>query len=158
MWAFDASSMIYAWDNYPFKQFPGLWSWLGDQVSRGIVVVPLVAYDEITHKTPDCGQWLSERGVSVLHPTTAKLQAAARIKALLEIDGDRYGGGVGENDLIIISSADCNGLVLVSNEKLQISLPKLKSNYKIPAVCTLKKPPLVCIDFLEFMRRSNAIF
>jgi hypothetical protein len=77
---------------------------------------------------------------------------------VLEIDGDRYGGGVGENDLIIIASADCNGLILVSNEKVQVTLPKLMSNYKIPAVCSLKKPPVACVDFLEFMKRSNAIF
>ena len=33
MQTFDASSMIYAWDNYPIEQFPPLWDWMGVQVT-----------------------------------------------------------------------------------------------------------------------------
>lgn len=31
MLAFDASSIIHGWDNYPIEQFPGLWAWMGDE-------------------------------------------------------------------------------------------------------------------------------
>ena len=158
MWAFDASSMIYAWDNYPNKQFPGLWNWLGGQINSGWIAVPLVAHEEIGHKTPECGKWMSEQGVTVLHPTTNILRMAASFKGTLEIEGDRYGNGVGENDLIIIATAEAHSAGLVSNEKVQIALPKLKHNYKIPAVCNMNKPPITCVDFLEFMKRTNAIF
>jgi len=55
MQVFDASSMVYAWDNYPIRQFPGLWEWMADQIAEKILVMPGVALKEVTHKMPDCG-------------------------------------------------------------------------------------------------------
>lgn len=158
MWAFDASSMIYAWDNYPEKHFPKLWEWVGAQISSGVITMPLVAFEETSSKSPDCGKWLKDANLSILHPSTAILKCAAKLKSLLGIDGDRYGVGVGENDLIIIATAEINGLPLVSNEAVQVSLPKALSKYKIPAVCSLKKPPTTVIDFLAYIKQSGAKF
>ena len=39
MRVFDASSMIYAWDNYPIGQFPGMWEWMGSQIEAKQVVM-----------------------------------------------------------------------------------------------------------------------
>lgn len=158
MWAFDASSMIYAWDNYPEKHFPRLWEWLGIQIASGIITMPLVAFEETSSKSPDCGKWLNDANLSILHPSTAILKCAANLKSLLGIEGDRYGVGVGENDLIIIATAEINGLPLVSNEAVQMSLPKVLSKYKIPAVCSLKNPPTTVIDFLAYIKQSGAKF
>lgn len=158
MWAFDASSMIYAWDNYPKDQFPNLWKWLENQAFLGGITIPLVAYQEVCHKTPDCGIWLDEAEISILHPNTKILLCATRLKSMLEIEGDKYGTGVGENDLIIVATAESNGVGLVSNEKVQFDLPKVLSKYKIPAVCSAKTPPTICIDFLEFIKKSKATF
>jgi hypothetical protein len=44
MRVFDASSMIYAWDNYPERQFPGLWDWMAKQVEEENIVLPSVAF------------------------------------------------------------------------------------------------------------------
>ncbi|MNO70549.1 hypothetical protein D3C76_614370 [compost metagenome] len=158
MWAFDASSMIYAWDNYPEKHFPRLWEWIGIQIASGIITMPLVAFEETSSKSPDCGKWLKDANLSILHPTTSILKCAAKLKSLLGIEGDRYGVGVGENDLIIIATAEINGLPLVSNEAVQMSLPKALSKYKIPAVCSLKIPPTTVIDFLAYIKQSGAKF
>ncbi len=158
MWALDASSMIYAWDNYPKDQFPGLWEWLANQALLGAISIPLAAYEEVCHKTPECGKWMNDNEISILHPSTAILMCAARLKDMLGIQGERYGVGVGENDLIIIATAESNGINLVSNEKVQIDLPKALSKYKIPAVCATKKPPTLCIDFLGFIKQSKAKF
>lgn len=158
MWAFDASSMIYAWDNYPKDQFPKLWNWVSNQIFLGTISMPLVAFDETAAKTPECGKWLKDEDISILHPDTAILRSAASLKALLEIDGNRYGAGVGENDLIIIATAEIKGLPLVSNEAPQLTLPKLLSKYKIPAVCGYKKPPTIVIDFVSFIKQSKATF
>lgn len=53
MQVFDASSMIYAWDNYPVRQFPGLWQWIASQIKVEALVMPSVAFDEVAHKTPE---------------------------------------------------------------------------------------------------------
>ncbi|MBX8534566.1 DUF4411 family protein [Pseudomonas cichorii] len=158
MLAFDASSMIYAWDNYPETQFPGLWKWIKGQISSGLVAMPLVAFEETSAKSPDCGKWLKDSSLGILHPSTEILRRAASLKDLLGIEGNRYGIGVGENDLIIIATAEMNGVSLVSNEAVQKSLPAALSKYKIPAVCALKKPPTEVIDFLVFIKRSGAKF
>lgn len=42
MQVFDASSMLYAWDNYPVRQFPGLWNWLATQIEENAFVIPSV--------------------------------------------------------------------------------------------------------------------
>lgn len=44
----DASSMIYAWDNYPIDQFPGLWDWLCEEIETGNLSVSKVAYEEVS--------------------------------------------------------------------------------------------------------------
>ena len=158
MLAFDASSIIYAWDNYPENQFPGLWKWIGGQISSGLVVMPLVAFEETSAKSPDCGRWLKAVSLGILHPNTEILKRAAGLKDLLGIEGSRYGIGVGENDLIIIATAEINGASLVSNEAIQKSLPISLPKYKIPAVCALKKPPTQVMDFLGFIKGSGAQF
>ena len=103
MQVFDASSMIYAWDNYPVNQFPPLWKWMADQIDKEHLVMPSVAFDEVLHKTPDCGEWLKTQSIKRLAMSNTILQDAFRIKGLLGIAGDQYHSkGVGENDIFII--------------------------------------------------------
>ena len=61
MRVFDASSMIYAWDNYPVGQFPGLWEWIAGQIETKELMMSSVAFDEVNHKAPDCGEWLKDK-------------------------------------------------------------------------------------------------
>ena len=56
----DASSMIYAWDNYPIVQFPKLWEWEQAQVESQELQIPSVAFGEVSHKIPRL-LWLAER-------------------------------------------------------------------------------------------------
>ena len=54
--------MIYAWDNYPIRQFPGLWEWIAEQVEgEEINDAPLWHLSETQNKTPDCAQWLDSQ-------------------------------------------------------------------------------------------------
>ena len=66
MQVLDASSAIYAWDNYPIEQFPPLWKWLGVQVQGKSLTIPAVAFDEVAHIAPDCGEWLKEHDIQRL--------------------------------------------------------------------------------------------
>ena len=58
---FDASSMMYAWDNYPESQFPPLWNWIESEINNNRLSMPSVAVDEVGHKAPDCKAWLIKR-------------------------------------------------------------------------------------------------
>jgi hypothetical protein len=159
MQVFDASSMIYAWDNYPIDQFPGLWEWMSTQIDEKKLVIPRVAFKEVADKTPECGKWLEEIDIKQIDITNEIVQDAMRIKQLIGVIGDKYHpNGVGENDLFIIATARVHSSELVSDEKRQTALPKEPSKIKIPAVCSMKEVGVPCINFIEFIKRSGEIF
>lgn len=159
MRAFDASSMIYAWDNYPVEQFPGLWEWMASQIEAKELVMPSVAFEEVQNKTPDCGEWLKDNNLEQLAISNAILQDAKRIKDLLGIMGDNYHAkGVGENDLLIIATARLHGVELVSDEERQPTLPQVLSRRKIPAVCVMESVSVSCINFIDYIKASGEVF
>lgn len=158
MQVFDASSIVYAWDNYPVAQFPGMWRWMAAQMAERNIAMPSVALTEVGHVAPECAQWLGANGLAQLPMNDRILQDALRIKNLLGVVGDRYGGGVDENDLFIIATARSVGARLISNESLQAVPPKIMPNYKIPAVCAMATVTVDCINFVEFVKQSKAVF
>lgn len=138
MRVFDASSMIYAWDNYPIGQFPGLWEWMAGQIGSKQLLMPSVAFEEVGHKVPECSEWLKDNDLELLPVTGAILQGAMEIKAALGIGGDNYHAkGVDENDLLIIATARSKGAELVSDEAKQPGPIQIPSKRKIPAVCAM---------------------
>ncbi|WP_374354460.1 DUF4411 family protein [Chitinimonas sp.] len=158
MQEFDASSMIYAWDNYPEAQFPGLWAWFGERINAGLIRMSAVAFDEVDHKVPECSAWLRDANLERLPVSEAILLEAFRIKGLLGIVEDRFGSGVGENDLLIIATAKIHGHELVTDEKFQAALPRQMANYKIPAVCGMPTVGVPWINFIGYLKRSEAVF
>lgn len=133
--AFDASSIVHAWDHYPMRQFPSLWVWLGEEFRAGIFKLPQVADDETKQRAPDCHAWLQTAGAQVMPVTQAILDDALRLKTMLGIVTDRdYRSGVDENDLLIIATCMQARVELVSNEGRQAAVPTNLANCKIPAV------------------------
>jgi hypothetical protein len=159
MQVFDASSIIYAWDNYPEGQFPGLWKWMAIQIEEETLVMPDVAFEQVEKEAPDCGEWLSDNNLKQLTTSNAIMQEANRIKGLLGILNDKYHSkGVDEKDIIIIATARINGAELVSDEGRQVALPQIPSKRKIPAVCGMDGVSVVCINFIDYIKRSEAVF
>jgi Domain of unknown function (DUF4411) len=159
MRALDASSIIHGWENYPIGKFPQLWKWLGTQCSQNALCIPDVAFEEVKHKAPECAVWLKDVGIQRLPVTQAILQISITIKAEIGVTDDNYHPkGVGENDLFIIATAKASGCELISNEAKQFDTPKESRKLKIPAVCKLGSVRVNCINFLELIKLSDAIF
>jgi predicted nucleic acid-binding protein len=159
MQVFDASSMIYAWDNYPLLQFPGLWKWITIQIEEEKFVIPSVAFEEVDAKTPECGEWLKACDVQKLQPTDRILLDALRIQQLIGIENDKYHPkGVGANDLIIIATARAYGAQLISDEGRQTKAPNEPSRRKIPSVCSMSEVSVSCINFIELIKSSDQVF
>lgn len=151
--------MIYAWDNYPVHQFPGLWKWMATQIEEKRLVMPTVAFGEVARKIPDCGKWLIDNNLERLPITDAILQNAIHIKGSLRIVGDKYHSkGVGENDIFIVATAHAHGAELVSDEGRQSAQPKELYRRRIPAVCNMTGVSVSCINFIEYIKHSNVVF
>ena len=156
---FDASSLIYFWENYPVENvhFQSLWyNWFRDNAVTENFCISSIAYQEVRHKIPDLEVWFKKNKISlrVLKTLPMDLLLAKKIKDILAIQEDNYGKGVGENDLVIIAIAKRLELTLVSDEKKQLALPPVKKNYKIPAVCSLEQVKVNCINFVELLKRK----
>lgn len=156
---FDASSLIYAWDNYPEPQFPAVWEWIASQFTAGGFVLPSVAHEEVGYKTPECVDWLRAHAVTITAISNSIIQEATRVKSLLGIVDDRYSPkGVDESDLFIIATAKLRGLELVSDEARQNDIPRIPANMKIPAVCALPTVAVPCLNFIELIKESEVVF
>lgn len=155
MYSFDASSIIHAWDNYPIKNehFESLWTWFGEMVENNEFTISEIAFEEVNHKVPECGKWLKDNSIEIHKLSPNILYQTQSIKGLLEIEEESYTKGVGENDLLIISTALVLSLILVTEEARQNNLPPTKSNYKIPAVCGLPEVNVDCISFIDLIKQ-----
>lgn len=131
---------------------------MGDRVSKGLIQIPEIAVEEVEHKVPECAHWLRDANLQKILVTEAVLLEAFRIKGLLGIEEDKYGSGVDENDLIIIATARLSGCELVTNEAFQATPNKQKRNWKIPLVCNMNTVNVPWIDFLGYLKRSEAVF
>lgn len=158
MQVFDASSMIHAWDNYPLRQFPGLWDWLGARIAEREIQMPRIAFDEISHKSPECCDWLKSCGIELIDVGNEIALQSLRIKELLGIVNDNYHPkGVDENDLLIIATARVSGAELISDESRQ-KLPDVPAKRKIPIVCEMKEVDVPCMNFIDYIKQADAIF
>jgi hypothetical protein len=132
---------------------------MGKQIVEQAVVMPSVAFDEVKNKTPECAVWLKDNQIEQFPVTNAIIQKALVIKNLLGIVEDSYHSkGVGENDILIIATANVNNLALVSDEGRQKNPPDILSKSKIPLVCSMKAIAVPCISFIEFIKQSGVVF
>ena len=159
MVAFDASSMIHAWDNYPPDKFPQLWNWIAEQIVVEDIVMSAIALDEVGHKIQDCHAWLGSVGIKALPVDNEILIKSVEIKNHLGVVNDQFfATGVDENDVFIIATSAVYNIELVSNEARQATPPLENRRRKIPAVCSMPQVNVPCISFLDFIKRSPQVF
>ena len=159
MQAFDASSIIHGWDHYPPNQFPPLWKWIASRIAKKEFGICEVALAEVEKRSPDCYAWLRDQNITCIKMTADAVRKATEIKAALEIVNERYNpAGVSENDILIVASACVEDHRLISNERRQPDVPKVKARYKIPLVCDLPQVTVQCIDFLALIKESGEVF
>lgn len=155
----DASAIIYAWDNYPLTQFPGLWLWIANQVRTHDLAIPAVALEEVAHIAPECANWLRAAEVLRLPMTAAVVMEAMAVKQEIGVVNDQYHPkGVDENDLFIIAAAKVHNAELITNEARQFGAQAETRKYKIPAVCDMPSVGVVHMNFLEFIQKSKQVF
>jgi predicted nucleic acid-binding protein len=155
----DASAIIYAWENYPQAQFPGLWSWLGNELTTHELAIPVVALEEVAHMSPECAAWLKNAEVLRLPISEAVVMTAMAIKNAIGVVNDQYHPkGVDENDLFIIAATKVHGAELITNEGLQFDDPKNPRKRRIPAVCDMPAVGVTTLNFLEYIQKSQKVF
>lgn len=155
----DASAIIYAWDNYPPAQFPGLWGWLANELKTHELAIPVVALEEVAHMAPECATWLKNAEALRLPVSEAVLMAAMAIKDAIGVVNDQYHPkGVDENDLFIIAAAKVHGAELITNERRQFGAQAEARKYKIPAVCGMAAVGVTTMNFLEYIQKSQQVF
>ncbi len=156
---FDASAIIHAWDNYPISNFPPFWNWIEVEIQHDNFAICEIAFDEVKNKSPECAEWIKNKGIRKISLSETILVRATEFKGLLGILSENYhSGGVGENDLLIISTAQIESALLLTEESRQNILPNQKRKYKIPAVCGLDEVGVICKDIREVIGESGVVF
>ncbi len=156
---FDASGIIHAWDNYPIGNFPAFWDWIDAEIRKENFAISEVAFDEVKNKSPECSEWLKNKGIRKINLSEKVLLRANEIKDLLGIVAEAYNPkGVGENDLLIIATAQIEIAILITEESRQPSLPQQRSRFKIPAVCELAAIGVTCKNIRELIGTSGVVF
>lgn len=159
MHTLDASSILYAWDNYPPNIFPPLWTWLGKEIASHELTISVVAFEEVQHKAPECADWLKTNNILRLAMSNDVVQYAARLQSLIGVINDAYNPkGVDENDLLIIAAAKIYGGKLITNESRQLGKQPIPAKCKIPAVCDMDGGKVRALNFLEYIRESGQVF
>lgn len=159
MLVIDASAIIFAWDNYPIEQFPGLWEWLSSEIDNKNLSISEVALEEVGNVCSECANWLVQQNIKNIHVNEQIIKTSKDIANLFALKDHKFNGsGVDENDIFIIATAKIFGKGLISNEAEQPSPPKEIRNSKIPLVCKHPQVAVECKNFLDHLKSSGAIF
>ncbi len=120
--------------------FDQLWKNILAHAGNSHFSISKVAFDEVKN-TIDNKDTQQQKFIQILKKFVVietdidDFNFVKRAKQKLGIVEDKYGNGVGENDLLIIATAERTNATLVTNEGVQSSAPENKSNAKIPLVC-----------------------
>ena len=155
----DASGIIHSWDNYPIANFPPFWDWIAAEIAANNFAICDVALEEVGHNSPECAEWLKNRGIRKIPLTEDILLRAAELKDLLGIAAENYhADGVDENDLFIIAAAAIEADMLLTEESRQPTLPVNRARYKIPAVCEMDDVGVTSTNVRELIISSGMVF
>ena len=120
----DASSIIHGWENYPFRQFPGLWKWIATKIEEKTIYMLKENFLEVENKAPDCVAWLAGNNLHIKKLSSTVIEIAKEIQNDLGIEDLRLNiKGVNENDIYLIASAKYEEVDVITNESLTNPTP-----------------------------------
>ena len=138
---------------------------MAKQISKHELLIPSVAFEEVLHKAPDCGEWLKAQSIKRLAMSNTILKDALRIKGLLGIADDQYHPkGVGENDIFIIATARAHLREFQDNEKtiptILTTSQKLSTGVDARNVrnIVLLRPVNSMIEFKQIIGRGTRLY
>ena len=162
----DANAFIAAWNqHYPYAVFPTLWEKVPRYRDRIVFIKPV--FDEIDpiaqhHKKLSVEEkkkhyplriWLETCNFEV-----KALDESTNNKALLlerKYETKEDSRGAGSNDIALVAFAKKNQCVVVTQEGRQPQRPRVKSNYKIPLICS--EEGVAHINFVEFLKEIGVL-
>ncbi len=157
----DANIFITAWNiTYPPEVFPTLWDQLRRARESIVIIKPI--FDEIDPVAPSdknltrvdlenkypLNFWMKDSKF-IVKEISYEIDTEA-INLEREYETDEYSKGAGAIDIKLIAFAKHEKHTVVTLEKYQVQNPTIKSNYKIPLICTEQN--VQYIDFIKMLQ------
>jgi hypothetical protein len=132
MYVYDTSTFINGWrDHLPPGTFPRVWSFIGDEMESGRIIVPREVLSELEKKYDEVAAWARERRDRFVYPSEEVQRRSGEIYGLLSNPAGRD-----QADPFVIAEAEDRGFAVVTYEGRSFSGEKTRNwDRRMPGIC-----------------------